>query len=181
MALYEFEGRRPRIGRTSFVHPAATLIGGVVVGERCYVGPGAVLRADWEDINIGDGSNVQDNCVLHIRAAMAGQPSVPTILGEDSHVGHGAIIHAATLGRHVLVGIGAVVQDRCRLGDDSIVGPGAVLREGTEVPARAIVVGVPAKVVREVTDAERAYWLEATRQYQDLAARCLVGLRRIDD
>ena len=81
----------------------------------------------------------------------------------------------------MLVGIGAIVQDRCVLGDDSIVGPGAVLREGTEVPARAIVVGVPARVVREVTDAEREYWLEGTRHYQELAARCLVGLRRIDD
>jgi phenylacetic acid degradation protein len=180
MALYEFEGRRPVVGRTSFVHPEATLIGAVTIGEHCYVGPGAVLRADWETITIGDGSNVQDNCVLHIRGAVLGQPSVPTILGENSHVGHGAIIHAATLGRHVLIGMGAIVQDRCVLGDDAIVGPGAVLREGTEVPPRTIVVGVPARPVREVTDEERAYWLEATRHYQDLAARCLVGLRRVD-
>src|SRR5919199_2621454 len=83
MALYEFEGRRPRIGRTSFVHPAATLIGRVVIGERCYVGAGAVLRADWEDITVGDGSNLQDNVVVHIRAAMLGRPSTPTRLGVD--------------------------------------------------------------------------------------------------
>ncbi|HZU07509.1 MAG TPA: gamma carbonic anhydrase family protein [Chloroflexota bacterium] len=180
MALYEFEGRRPTIGRTSFVHPAATIIGGVTIGEHCYIGAGAVLRADWEDIWVGDGSNIQENAVVHIRAPMAGQPGVPTRLGENSHIAHGAIIHAATLGRHVLVGMGAIVQDRCVLGDDAIVAPGAVLREGTEVPPRAIVVGVPARIVREVTEAERAYWLEATRRYQELAARSLAGLRRLD-
>jgi phenylacetic acid degradation protein len=90
------------------------------------------------------------------------------------------VIHAATLGRHVLVGIGAIVQDRCVLGDDAIVGAGAVLLEGTEVPARKILVGVPARVVGEVNDEQRDYWLEATRMYQRLAARSLAGLRRID-
>ncbi len=180
MALYEFEGQRPVVGATSFVHPAATVIGAVTIGERCYVGAGAVLRADWEAIHVGDGSNVQDNAVLHIRGAMLGQPSVPTILGPDCHVGHSAVIHAATLGRHVLVGIGAIVQDRCVLGDDAIVGAGAVLLEGTEVPARKVLVGVPARVVAEVSDEQRDYWLEATRMYQRLAARSLAGLRRID-
>jgi carbonic anhydrase/acetyltransferase-like protein (isoleucine patch superfamily) len=181
MALYEFEGRQPAVGRTSFVHPAATLIGGVTIGEGCYVGAGAVLRADWEDIVVGDGSNVQDNCTIHIRGVLLGQPSVPTILGEQSHVGHGAIIHAATLGRHVLIGMGAIVQDRCVLGDESIVGPGAVVREGTEVPPHSILVGVPAKIVREVKPEETGYWQEATRMYQELAARSLAGLRRIDE
>ncbi len=180
MPLYEFEGRRPVFGRTSFVHPDAVLIGSVTIGENCYVGAGAVLRADWEDIVIGDGANVQDNCVIHIRGAMLGHPSVPTRLGNNSHIGHGAILHACTLGEHVLVGMGAIVQDRAVLGDDAIVGPGAVVREGAEVPARTIVVGVPAKPVRGVTDEERAYWWEATRMYQELAARSLAGLRRVD-
>jgi carbonic anhydrase/acetyltransferase-like protein (isoleucine patch superfamily) len=180
MALYEFEGRRPAVGATSFVHPAATVIGAVTLGERCYVGAGAVLRADWEEIRVGDGSNVQDNAVIHIRGAMLGHPSIPTVLGPDCHIGHSAVVHAATLGRHVLVGIGAIVQDRCVLGDDAIIGAGAVLLEGTEVPARKILVGVPAKVVGEVSDEQREYWLEATRMYQRLAARSLAGLRRID-
>lgn len=179
MPLYEFEGRRPVVGRTSFVHPMATLIGDITIGERCYVAAGAVLRADWEAIVVGDGSNIQDNAIVHIRAAFLGHPSVPTILGPDSHVGHGAVVHAATLQRHVLIGIGAVVQDRCVLGDDCIIGAGAVLLEGTEVPARKIVVGVPGRVVGEVDDAQRAFWLEATRMYQDLAARSLAGLREI--
>ena len=180
MALYEFEGRRPRIGRSSYVHPAATLIGGVTIGERCYVAAGAVLRADWEDITVGDGSNLQEGVIVHIRAAMAGEASVPTVLGPDSHVGHGAILHAVTLGRHVLIGMGAIVQDRCVLGNDAIIAPGAVVREGTQVPPRTIMVGVPAKPVREITDEERAYWMEGTRLYQELAARSLAGLRRID-
>ena len=180
MALYEFEGKRPVVGRTSYVHPAATVIGAVTIGERCYIGAGAVLRADWEEIIIDDGSNVQDNAVIHIRGAMLGHPSVPTRLGRDSHIGHGAIVHAATLHRHVLVGIGAIIQDRCVLGEDAIVGAGAVLLEGTEVAARKIVVGVPARVVGEVSDEQREYWLEATRMYQDLATRSLAGLRRLD-
>ncbi|HZR97631.1 MAG TPA: gamma carbonic anhydrase family protein [Chloroflexota bacterium] len=180
MALYEFDGRRPTIGRTSFVHPAATVIGAVTIGENCYIGAGAVLRADWEAIHIGDGSNVQDNAVIHIRGAMLGHPSIPTILGPDSHIGHSAVIHAATLGRHVLVGIGAIIQDRCVLGDDVIVGAGAVLLEGMEVPARKILVGVPARIVGDVTDEQRDYWLEATRMYQRLAGDSLANLRRVD-
>ncbi|HEY7067983.1 MAG TPA: gamma carbonic anhydrase family protein [Chloroflexota bacterium] len=180
MALYEFQGRRPTIAAGSFVHPAATLIGAVTLGANCYVGAGAVLRADWEEIRIGDGSNVQDNAIIHIRGAMFGHPSIPSVLGPDSHVGHAAVIHAATLGRHALVGIGAIIQDRCVLGDDCIVGAGAVMLEGMEVPARKILVGVPARIVGEVTDEQRDYWLEATRMYQRLAADSLATLRRID-
>ncbi len=180
MPLYEFEGRRPTIGAGSFVHPDAVLIGRVVVGERCYIGAGAVLRADWEDIIVGNGSNVQDRAVIHVRAAMAGRPGVPTVLGPNSHVSHGAVIHAATLHTHALVGIGAIVQDRCVLGDDCIIGAGAVLLEGTEVPPRKIVVGVPGKIIGEVTDAQREFWLLGTRMYQELAARSLAGLRRIE-
>lgn len=180
MPLYEFEGRRPTIGAGSFVHPDAVLIGNVQVGAGCYIGAGAVLRADWEDIVVGDGSNVQDRAVIHIRGAMAGNPSVPTILGPNSHVSHAAVLHACTLHEHALVGIGAIVQDRCVLGVDCIVGAGAVLLEGTEVPARKIVVGVPGKVIGDVRDEMRAFWLEGTRMYQELATRSLAGLRRID-
>ncbi len=174
MAIYEFEGKRPHIAASAFVHPEAVLIGGVTIGEGCYVGAGAVLRGDWGDIVIGPGSNVQENCVFHSR------PDETVTLGPNSHVGHGAILHGATLGDHVLVGMGAILGDGVRIGDGCIIGAGCVLLEGTEVPPSRLVVGVPGRVVGEVSAerAEQAWW--GTRLYQTLPTRCQAGLRRLD-
>ncbi len=174
MALYEFEGKRPKIAASAYVHPEAVLIGGVTLGEQCYVGAGAVLRADWGDIEIGDGSNVQENCVIHVR------PGDMVRLGPASHVGHGAIIHGAGLGQHVLVGMGAILHDDVFVGDGSVIGAGCVVLEGAKIPPNSLVVGVPGKVIGQVSEkqAELMWW--GTRLYQALPQRCHEGLRRID-
>lgn len=143
MPLYEFGGRRPQIGAGSYVHPAAVLIGG-----RCFTGPNASLRGDTGTVTAGDGSNVQDNCVLHGRHC---------ILGPNSHLGHGAEVHGVTLGDHVLVGINAIVLDR------AVIGAGAVVAPRAAVPARKLLMGVPAAIVSDVSpEREEDAW-EDTR------------------
>ncbi|MBU1670851.1 MAG: gamma carbonic anhydrase family protein [Actinobacteria bacterium] len=173
MALYEFEGRRPRVGRTSFIHDTAVLIGSVTIGENCLVSAGACLRADWGELIVGDGSNIQENVVIH-----AGFGAVMR-LAENSHVGHGAILHNCTLEEHVMVGMGAIVQDRSVVGEGSVIGAGAVVLPGTEIPPGSLVVGVPARVVREVGEPmAQATWY-GTRLYQTLPGRCYEGLCEI--
>lgn len=173
MPLYEFEGRRPRIGSTSFVHDEAVLIGKVTIGEGCYVAAGAVLRADWGEIEVGDGSNIQENVVIHAR------PEAVTRLAGDSHVGHGAILHGCTLESHVLVGMGAILNDDVHVGEGVVIGSGALLPPREKVPPRVLVVGVPARVVRELTPemAEYASW--GTRLYQTLPGRYHGSLKLI--
>lgn len=174
MALYEFEGKRPKIASSAFVHPEAVIIGGVTIGEQCYIGPGAVLRGDWGDIEVADGSNIQDNCVIHSR------PGDVVRLGSASHVGHGAIIHGASLGEHVLVGMGAILHDDVFVGDGSIIGAGCVVLEGTQIPPNSLVVGVPGKVVGRVSEEQAALMWWGTRLYQALPERCRNGLKRLD-
>jgi len=174
MPLYEFEGRRPRIGRTSFVHDTAVVIGSVTIGESCLVCAGACLRADWGELIIGDGSNIQENVVIH-----AGVESVMR-LAPNSHIGHGAILHNCQLEEHVVVGMGAIVQDHARVGANSLIGAGAVVAPRTEIPPGTIAVGVPAKVVREVDETMAALTWNGTRLYQTLPGRCAESLKRID-
>jgi phenylacetic acid degradation protein len=173
MALYEFEGKRPNIGEGAFVHPEAVLIGGVTVGEGCYVGAGAVLRGDWGDIVIGAGSNIQENCVLHVR------PDEVTDIGPACHIGHGAAIHGATLGRHVMVGMNAVIHDGAVIGDEALVGAGCVVLADAEIPGGKMVVGVPGKVVGDVSREQVEAWDWGLKLYQALPARCEKGLRRL--
>ena len=174
MSLYEFEGNRPQIAESAFVHPEAILVGRVTIGEGCYVGPGAVLRADWGSIIVGEGSNIQENCVIHAA------PDRVANLGRASHVGHGAIIHGATLGEHVLVGMGAILDEEVTVGDGSIIGATCFLPRGTSIPPRKVVVGVPGRVVGDVTPEQEEFTWWGTRLYQALPARCHAGLRRID-
>jgi phenylacetic acid degradation protein len=171
MGFWEFEGKRPTVADGAFVHPEATIIGGVEIGEGCYVGAGAVLRGDWGDIVVGAGSNIQENCVLHVR------PDEVTLLGPDCHIGHGAIIHGAQLGRHVMVGMHAVIHDGVVVGDDALVGSGCVVLADMDVPAGKMVVGVPGKIVGDVSADQKVAWEWGLRQYQALPARCLKGLR----
>ncbi len=170
MALYSVGGNSPRIHPTAFVHPTASVIGRVEIGAGCYVGSGASLRGDWLTIRVGAGSNVQDCCVIH------GFPGVTVLLEEESHLGHGCIIHGARVGRDVLVGMNAVVQDGAVLGDGCVVGAGCVVPAGLEVPAGRLIVGVPGKVVGEVPPAVRKNKRDGTRWYQELAVRCLLDL-----
>ena len=173
MPYYGLGEREPRVHPEAYVHPLAVVIGDVEIGEGCYVGPGAILRADWGAIRIGRGSNVQENCVIHVR------PNEVVSLGEDCHVGHGAIIHGATLGHRILVGMGAVLMDEVKVGDDVIIGAGAVLTEGFQVPQATIVAGVPARIVGEVTPELKERKRRGTSLYQTLPSLYRNQLREI--
>jgi phenylacetic acid degradation protein len=156
------------------VHPTAVLIGDVIVGPCCYVGPAACLRGDFGRIVLREGSNVQDTCVLH------GFPDTDTVIDVDGHIGHGAVIHGAQIGRNVLVGMNAVVMDRSVIGESSFVGAMSFVREGTVVPPRSLVLGVPARVLRPLTDQEIAWKQSGTREYQMLAVRSLASQRPVE-
>jgi phenylacetic acid degradation protein len=165
MPLYIFEGRKPKVGKSSYIHPAAVVIGKVTIGEQCFVGAGAVLRGDWGEIVVGDGSNIQENAVLH-----AGPESM-TVLSKNSHIGHGAILHGCHLEEHVLVGMGAIVNDGARIGAGTMIGSGALVSPRTEIPPRSLAVGVPARVVKEITPTQEDLAWAGTRLYQSLPKR----------
>jgi phenylacetic acid degradation protein len=174
MPVYSLEGVIPVVDPSTFVHPQATIIGDVVIGPRCYVGPGAALRGDMGRIVIEAGSNVQDNCVVHTF------PAKEVRLEEDAHIGHGAVLHGCTVRRGALVGINAVVMDGVVVGELSLVGAASFVRAGFVVPPRTLVMGAPARVIRELTDEEIAWKAVGTKEYQDLAARCLASLRECE-
>jgi phenylacetic acid degradation protein len=170
MPVYSLEGLIPVVDPSTFIHPQAVLIGDVIVGPRCYVGPGAALRGDMGRIVIGAGSNVQDNCVLHTF------PGKEVRLEEDSHIGHSAVLHGCTVRRGALVGISAVVMDDVIVGELSLVGASSFVRAGFVVPPRTLVTGAPARIIRELSEEEIAWKAVGTREYQELAARCLRSL-----
>ncbi|HXB13438.1 MAG TPA: DapH/DapD/GlmU-related protein, partial [Bacteroidia bacterium] len=114
--IYEFNGYRPVVHKSSFVHPQACVTGNVIIGKDVYIGPGAAIRGDWGEIVIKDGCNVQENCTVHMF------PGITIMLEENSHIGHGAIIHGAHIGKDVLVGMNAVVMDRANIGEGCIIG-----------------------------------------------------------
>jgi phenylacetic acid degradation protein len=171
MTVYSIDGLTPAVDPAAFVHPQATVIGDVIVGAGCYVGPGASLRGDFGRIVIRAGSNVQDCCVLH------SFPARDTLLEEESHVGHGAVLHGCTVRRGALIGIGAIVMDDAVVGEAAFVGAASFVRAGFHVPPRTLVTGVPARVVRELTPEELAWKVSGTLEYQQLAARCLATLK----
>ncbi|MCL6611421.1 MAG: gamma carbonic anhydrase family protein [Peptococcaceae bacterium] len=173
MAIYEFEGKCPSIGKGSYIHPEATIIGDVVMGEGCYVGAGARIRGDWGSIVIGPGSNIQENCVIHV------YPGETARLGPRSHIGHGAILHTPKLGEHVLVGMGAIIMDWAEIGDGCCVGAGALITERTVIPPNKLVLGAPARVAGEISEKMRRFLETATGFYLALPPRCLNGMREI--
>ena len=150
MALYEFEGKRPQIGRTSFVPESADVIGDVIIGEGCFVGAGARIRGDYGRIRIGDRTSVQENVVIHAR------DGDQTLVGSNVQLGHGCILHNCTVKDNAVIGVGAILTDFCVVGDWAIVGEGAVVRG--EVPDGKIAVGVPAKVIGDVTGKHKQEW-----------------------
>lgn len=168
MPIYEFEGKRPRIAATAYLHPEAVVIGDVEIGADCFIGPGVVLRADFGSIRVGAGTNIQDNCVVH---------GNETVIGPNGHIGHNAIIHGATLGEHVLVGMGAIILDEAQIGDGCIIGAGAVVAPRAVVPARKLVMGVPAAIVSDVSPEREAGTWAGTRNYQTLPRRYRASLR----
>ncbi|MBS0366485.1 MAG: phenylacetic acid degradation protein PaaY [Proteobacteria bacterium] len=174
MPIYSLERWTPVVAADAFVHPAAVLIGDVIVGAQCYVGPGASLRGDFGRIVMGAGSNVQDCCIMH------SFPGQDALLEEDAHIGHGAVLHGCRVCRGALVGIGAIVMDGAVVEEEAFVGAGSFVRAGFVVPRRHLVMGVPARVVRELTGKEIAWKASGTREYQELARRCRMGLRECE-
>jgi phenylacetic acid degradation protein len=171
VASYSIDGLIPVVAADAFVHPQAVLIGDVIVGPGCYIGPCASLRGDFGRIIVGAGANVQDGCVLH------SFPAKDTVLEQDAHVGHAAVLHGCIVRRGALIGIGAVVMDDAVVEEEAFVGAASFVRAGFIVPARTLVTGVPARVVRELKPEELAWKTTGTLEYQQLAARCLATLK----
>jgi phenylacetic acid degradation protein len=171
MAIYEFNGIRPVVHESAFIHPQAVVTGQVVIGRDVYIGPGAAIRGDWGRIVIEDGCNVQENCTVHMF------PGATVLLREGAHIGHGAILHGATIGRNCLVGMNAVLMDDVELGDECIVGALSFLKQGEKIPPRSLVAGNPARPIKEVSDEMIAWKTQGTRLYQQLPAQCAATLR----
>ena len=159
---YEFQGYKPVIHESSFIHPLAAVTGNVIIGKDCYIGPGAALRGDWGQIMIEDGCNVQENCTIHMF------PGVTVVLQAGAHIGHGAIIHGATIGKNCLIGMNAVIMDNVILGDECIVGALSFIKADEAFESRSLIVGNPAKKIKEVTDEMIQWKTEGTALYQQL-------------
>jgi phenylacetic acid degradation protein len=163
MACYEYKGIRPVVDESSFIHPLSAVTGNVVIGKNVYIGPGAAIRGDFGKIIIEDGCNVQENCTIHMF------PGVTVLLKENAHIGHGAIIHGATIGKNCLVGMNAVIMDNVDLGDNCIVGALSFVKADEKIPPGSLLVGNPAKMIKEVTDEMIQWKMEGTKIYQQLA------------
>ena len=172
--VYAFRNMTPVVHPTAFVHPQATLVGHVTVGPECYVGPHAVLRGDWGKIVVDRGSNVQEGCVIHMF------PGKTVHLHEGAHVGHGAKVHGATLGRNCMIGINAVILDGAVIGDECIVGALALVKANSIFERRSLVLGQPASVKGEVSDAMIAHKTEGTALYQRLPADCQAQMKEVE-
>jgi phenylacetic acid degradation protein len=172
--VWSINGVTPVVDATAFVHPSAVLIGDVLVGAGCYIGPCACLRGDFGRIDVRAGANLQDCCVMH------GFPGTDTVVEEEGHIGHGAILHGCVVQKNALVGMNAVVNDNAVIGESAIVAAMAFVKAGMIVPPRTLVAGVPAKVVRTLTDQELAWKIEGTRSYQELARRSLATMRETE-
>lgn len=169
--FYEFKGFKPVVHESAFVHPQAAVTGNVIIGKDVYIGPGAAIRGDWGGIIIEDGCNVQENCTIHMF------PGVTVRLLEAAHIGHGAIIHGATIGRNVLVGMNSVIMDHVEIGDECIIGALTFIKADEKIPPRSLVVGNPAKIIRQVSDEMIAWKTQGTKLYQTLPGECYASLR----
>jgi len=173
MPIYAIEDLHPVVHPTAFVHPTATLIGDVIIGANCYVGPNASLRGDFGRIIMHKGSNIQDNCVAH------SFPNQDCIVEEDGHIGHGAVLHGCTIGRNALVGMNSVIMDKAVIGLESLVAAGAFVKTGFVCEPRCLVAGSPAIVKRSLSDQEVDWKTNGTREYQRLAVRCHKSLKEV--
>lgn len=171
LTVYSINGVTPVVDPGAFVHPSAVLIGDVIVAAGCYIGPCASLRGDFGRIDVRAGANLQDSCVMH------GFPGTDTIVEEHGHIGHGAILHGCIVRRNALVGMNAVINDNAVIGESAIVGAMAFVKAGFEVPARMLAAGMPARVVRELSEQELAWKIEGTESYLELARRSASTMR----
>ncbi|MGH6899240.1 MAG: phenylacetic acid degradation protein PaaY [Geminicoccaceae bacterium] len=172
--IYAIDGLRPVVDPSAFVHPAAVLIGDVIIGPGCYVGPGASLRGDFGRLVLEAGANLQDNCVMH------GFPSKDCVIEANGHVGHGAILHGCRVGAGALIGMNAVIMDGAVIGEGSFVAALAFVKAGFEVPPRTLVAGIPARIMRALSEDEIAWKSEGTAEYQQLTQRCLRSLQPVE-
>ncbi len=169
--IFEFNGYKPVIDRSSFIHPNATVTGNVIIGKNVYVGPGAAIRGDWGKIVIEDGCNVQENCTIHMF------PGTTVTLKESAHIGHGAIVHGATIGKNCLIGMNSVIMDNAQIGDECIIGSLCFVPAEMVIEKRKVVVGSPAKIVKDVSDDMMAWKTKGTKLYQQLPADCYATLK----
>jgi phenylacetic acid degradation protein PaaY len=172
--VYEINGVTPVVHPSAFVHPSAVLIGDVIVGPRCYVGPLASMRGDFGRLVLEEGANLQDCCVMH------GFPGDDTVVEVDGHIGHGAVLHGCRIKRNAMVGMNAVVMDQAVVGEDSIIAAMSFIKAGMVIPPRSMVMGTPAKVIRELEDKEIAWKTFGTRQYHELAVRSMQTMREVE-
>lgn len=171
--IYSFNGFIPVIHRTAFVHPQATIIGNVIIGKNVYVGPSAVIRGDWGGIIIEDGCNIQETCVIHVF------PGKSLRVRQNAHIGHGAIIHGANIGENVLIGMNSVVMDMAMVGNNSIVGALTFIPAEMQIPERSVVVGNPAKIIREVSDEMLGWKTKGTQLYQTLPEELRASMKPV--
>jgi len=172
--IYSFKGYIPVVHESSFVHPLAAVTGNVIIGENCYIGPGAAIRGDWGEIVLEDGVNVQENCTVHMF------PGKSIRLKESAHVGHGAVIHGANLGRNCLIGMNTVIMDDAEIGDECIVGAMSFIKAKSVFDKRSLILGNPAKVIKKVSDEMIAWKTKGTGLYQQLPADCFESLREVE-
>ncbi|HZV69101.1 MAG TPA: transferase hexapeptide repeat family protein [Saprospiraceae bacterium] len=171
--IYRFGDHIPVIDPSSFVHPLAAITGNVIIGKNVYVGPGAAIRGDWGGIVIEDGCNVQENCTIHMF------PGITVRLSEGAHIGHGAVIHGATIGKNCLIGMNAVIMDEVVMGEECIIGALTFIKSKEIIPRRSLVAGNPGKIIKVVSDEMIAWKTEGTRLYQQLPDQCFQSLRPV--
>ncbi|MEJ6777685.1 MAG: transferase hexapeptide repeat family protein [Crocinitomicaceae bacterium] len=174
MSVYSFNGFIPVIKESSFIHPKASVTGNVIIGENVYIGPGAAIRGDWGEIVIEDGCNVQENCTIHMF------PGTTVTLKKGAHIGHGAIIHGATIGENCLIGMNSVIMDNVLVGDECIIGALSFIPAKMQLPKRSLAVGNPAKIVKEVSDEMISWKKKGTVFYQALPKECFNTLKEVE-
>ncbi len=172
--VFSIDGLIPVVDPSAYVHPSAVLIGDVIIGPDCYIGPCACLRGDFGRLVVERGANIQDTCVMH------GFPGTDTIIEEDGHIGHGAVIHGCRIGRNAMIGMNTVIMDEVVVGESAIVAASAFVKAGTQIPPRVLVAGVPGKIIRELSDKEIAWKSEGTKVYQELARRSFRSSQLVD-
>ncbi len=172
--IYSFKGHIPVVHESSFVHPLAAVTGNVIIGKNCYIGPGAAIRGDWGEIILEDGVNVQENCTVHMF------PGKTIVLREGAHIGHGAVIHGANLGKNCLIGMNSVIMDDTEIGDECIVGAMSFVKAESVFDNRQLIVGNPAKAIKEVSEEMIAWKTAGTKLYQQLPADCHDSLKEVE-
>ena len=174
MPVYSFKGFIPVVDSSSYIHPLAVLIGNVIIGKKVYIGPGAVLRGDWGKIEIQDGCNVQENCVIHMF------PGTTVHLKKNAHVGHGAVIHGATLNENCLIGMNSVIMDDAQIGKNTIIGALSFVPAKEVITADSLAVGNPVKVVKQLSKDQIEWKTKGTEYYQKLPKDCFDHLEQCE-